>query len=144
MKSFNDKSLLINYKKRKFWYLFLNDPGWEFCCRCQHYSSLISNRASEDDDSPETNQCEYGNCQKCPQSIDNIVKADVGMSWGYLFSLRMIIGYFGEKLKERKRDHIRKCEDFSVWQYLHIQSSFPFENSQTEDKFLSFEIQVES
>ena len=52
----------------------------------------------EDDDSPETNQCEYGNCQKCPQSITTqSVEADVGMSWGYLFSFRMIIGYFGEK-----------------------------------------------
>ena len=59
-------------------------------------------RSPEDDDSPETNQCEYGNCPKCPQSIDNIVKADVGMSWGYLFSFRMIIGYFGEKMKERE------------------------------------------
>ena len=54
-------------------------------------------RSSEDDDSPETNQCEYGNC---PQSITYLVKADVGMSWGYLFSFRMIIGYFGEKMKE--------------------------------------------
>ena len=60
-------------------------------------------RSSEDDDSPETNQCGYGNCQKCPP-IDNIVKADVGMSWGYLFSFRMIIGYFGEKMKESERE----------------------------------------
>ena len=28
--------------------------------------------------------------------IDEIVKADVGMSWGYLFSFRIIIGYFGD------------------------------------------------
>ena len=28
--------------------------------------------------------------------IDEIVKADVGMSRGYLFSFRIIIGYFGD------------------------------------------------
>ena len=39
-----------------------------------------------------------------PNPIDNIVKADVGMSWGYLFSFRMIIGYFGEKMKESERE----------------------------------------
>ena len=82
-------------------------------------------RRPEDDDSPETNQCEYGNCQKCPQSIrTQSVEADVGMSWGYLFSFRMIIGYFGEKREreregERERSH-REMRVFLLFDNIYI------------------------
>ena len=75
-------------------------------------------RISEDDDSPGLQRQISVNTEivRNVPPIDNIVKADVGMSWGYLFSFRMIIGYFGEKNereRERERDHIRKYEDFS-------------------------------
>ena len=66
---------------------------------------IVPERSSEDDDSLETNQCEYGNCQKCPQSIRQL-KLMLACPGATYFLFGWLSGILGRKWKrERERSH---------------------------------------
>ena len=83
--------------------------------------------------------------------IDEIVKADVGMSRGYLFSFRMIIGYFGDftYVKELEggleEDLVgADCEDICMFYNIYISNLlFHLKAPGLRTEF-SFQIRVES